>query len=119
MQVNKLMGDLHKQLLQQGKQQSHIGFSFALLLFELPGPKALEMSMLHARILKAQLLNPALKNRDKVACKDLLPYGNQSDCGRASFCGFRDQLPKHQRRQKHLSLKVWKKRKETIGRKRV
>lgn len=27
-QVNKLIGDLHKQLLQQGKKQSHIGFSF-------------------------------------------------------------------------------------------
>lgn len=37
-QVNKLIGDLHKQLLQQGKKQSHIGFSFLFLLFELPGP---------------------------------------------------------------------------------
>jgi len=37
-QVNKLIGDLHKQLLQQGKKQSHIGFSFSFLLFELPGP---------------------------------------------------------------------------------
>lgn len=27
MQVNKLIDDLHKQLLQQGKKQSHIGFS--------------------------------------------------------------------------------------------
>lgn len=49
-QVNKLIGDLHKQLLQQGKQQSHIGFSFSFLLFELPGPNTLEMSMLYARI---------------------------------------------------------------------
>lgn len=49
-QVNKLIGDLHKQLLQQGKQQSHIGFSFSLLLFELPGPNTPEMSMLYARI---------------------------------------------------------------------
>ena len=32
-QVNKL-----KQLLQQGKKQSHIGFSFSFLLFERPGP---------------------------------------------------------------------------------
>lgn len=40
-QVNKLIGDLHKQLLQQGKKQSHIGFSFLFLLFELPGPNAL------------------------------------------------------------------------------
>lgn len=37
-QVNKLIGDLHKQLLQQGKKQSHIGFSFLFLLFELLGP---------------------------------------------------------------------------------
>lgn len=27
MQVNKLIDDLRKQLLQQGKKQSHIGFS--------------------------------------------------------------------------------------------
>lgn len=40
-QVNKLIGDLHKQLLQQGKKQSHIGFSFLFLLFELPGPNTL------------------------------------------------------------------------------
>lgn len=37
-QVNKLIGDLHKQFLQQGKKQSHIGFSFLCLFFELPGP---------------------------------------------------------------------------------
>lgn len=37
-QVNKLIGDLHKQLLQQGKKQSHIGFPFLFFLFELSGP---------------------------------------------------------------------------------
>lgn len=41
MQVNKLIDDLRKQLLQQGKKQSHIGFLFWLFLFlhfELFGP---------------------------------------------------------------------------------
>lgn len=48
-QVNKLIGDLHKQLLQQGKKQCHIGFSIPSLWT--PWSKhTLEMSVLYARI---------------------------------------------------------------------
>lgn len=71
-QVNKLIGDLHKQLLQQGKKQSHIGFSFLFLLFELLGPNTPSKCQCYMQEFKELSFLIPLRNKNKVACKDLL-----------------------------------------------
>lgn len=71
-QVNKLIGDLHKLLLQQGKKQSHIGFSFLFLLFELLGPNTPSKCQCYMQEFKELSFLIPLRNKNKVACKDLL-----------------------------------------------
>lgn len=77
-QVNKLIGDLHKQLLQQGKKQSHIGFSGSLLLFELPGPNTPWKCQCYMQEFKElSFLIPLRKGKKKKKeelCKYPLPY---------------------------------------------
>lgn len=72
-QVNKLIGDLHKQLLQQGKKQSHIGFSLSLLLFELPGPNTPWKCQCYMQEFKELSFLIPLREKEEL-CKYPLPY---------------------------------------------
>lgn len=76
-QVNKLIGDLHKQLLQQGKTKVILAFFLSLLLFELPDPNTPWKCQCYMQEFKELSLLIPLRKKEEL-CKYPLPSSVQS-----------------------------------------